>query len=65
MTQSGVIIEMLALAIDRADPEKVARVLEGMRLPSAVQMRADTHQLIQPLFVALAAKVDSKKIRID
>ena len=37
------------------DPIKVARALEGMKLTTSVgevEMRADNHQLLQPLFVA-------------
>ena len=37
------------------DPVKIARALEGMKLTTTVgevEMRADNHQLLQPLFVA-------------
>src|SRR5882672_5159852 len=37
------------------DPAKLARALEGMKLPTPVgemEMRADNHQLLQPLFVS-------------
>src|SRR5262252_10201903 len=37
------------------DPVKIARALEGMKLTTSVgevEMRADNHQLLQPLFVA-------------
>lgn len=70
-SQHGVVIEMLAQAIDRArssDPEKVARALEGMNydwIYGNVQMRADNHQLIQPLFISSVAKVDGKRLRFD
>ncbi len=70
-SQHGVVIEMLAQAIERArstDPEKVARALEGMTyeyLFGPVQMRADNHQLIQPLFISSVAKVDGKELRFD
>ena len=50
------------------DPEKVAHALEGMNydwLYGDVQMRADNHQLIQPLFISSVAKVDGKKLRFD
>ena len=62
---------MLALAIDCArstDPEKVAQALKGMSyeyISGPVQMRADNHQLIQPLFIDSVAKVDGKEIKID
>ncbi len=50
-------IDMLAAAIKQAnssDPAKVGRVLAGMSRPTplgASIMRADNHQLLQPLFV--------------
>ncbi|HVP89126.1 MAG TPA: branched-chain amino acid ABC transporter substrate-binding protein [Casimicrobiaceae bacterium] len=49
---------MFAAAAQKAksnDPVKVARALEGMKWTSSVgevEMRADNHQLLQPLFVA-------------
>ncbi|HUH94853.1 MAG TPA: branched-chain amino acid ABC transporter substrate-binding protein [Casimicrobiaceae bacterium] len=49
---------MFAAAAAKAksnDPVKVARALEGMKFMTSVgevQMRADNHQLLQPLFVA-------------
>jgi len=46
----------------------VARALEGMsyeHISGPVQMRADKHQLIQPLVIDSVAKVDGKEIRID
>jgi branched-chain amino acid transport system substrate-binding protein len=70
-SQHGAVIEMLALAIERArstDPEKVARALEGMSydwLFGTVQMRADNHQLIQPLFISSVYKVDGKEVKLD
>ena len=62
---------MLAQRIERArstDPEWIARALEGMTyeyLFGQVQMRADNHQLIQPLFISSVAKVDGKELRFD
>jgi branched-chain amino acid transport system substrate-binding protein len=50
--------EMFAGAAKKAgsnDPVKVARALEGMKMPTAlgeVEMRADNHQLLQPLYVS-------------
>jgi branched-chain amino acid transport system substrate-binding protein len=70
-SQHGVVIEMLALAIDKArstDPEKVARAMEGLSydwLFGAVQMRADNHQLIQPLFISAVYKADGKEVKFD
>ena len=49
---------MFAAAAAKAksnDPVKVARALEGMKMTTSVgevEMRADNHQLLQPLFVA-------------
>ena len=49
---------MFAAAAAKAksnDPVKVARALEGMKINTSVgevEMRADNHQLLQPLFVA-------------
>ena len=49
---------MLAAAATKAksnDPVKIARALEGMKLDTALgpmEMRADNHQLLQPLFVS-------------
>jgi branched-chain amino acid transport system substrate-binding protein len=70
-SQHGVVIEMLVQAIEQArsaDPEKVARALEGMNydyLFGQVQMRADNHQLIQPLFISSVVKVDGKEVKFD
>jgi branched-chain amino acid transport system substrate-binding protein len=64
-------IEMLAKAMDQAkstDPAKVARALEGLKISSAageVTMRADNHQLLQPLFVSTYSKVDGKDVKFD
>jgi branched-chain amino acid transport system substrate-binding protein len=54
-------MEMLALAIDAAgepEPLKVALALEDMRHDTPlgdVHMRADNHQLIQPLYLSILA----------
>jgi len=54
--------EMFAAAAKKAgsnDPVKVARALEGMKMPTSlgeVEMRADNHQILQPLFVSTLAK---------
>jgi branched-chain amino acid transport system substrate-binding protein len=61
--------EMFAAAAKKAqsnDPAKVARAMEGMKMPTAlgeVEMRADNHQLLQPLYVSTLsrnAKFDSE-----
>jgi branched-chain amino acid transport system substrate-binding protein len=50
--------EMLVAATKKAgsnDPVKVARALEGLKYQTAlgeVEMRADNHQLLQPLFIS-------------
>jgi branched-chain amino acid transport system substrate-binding protein len=54
--------EMFAAAAKKAgsnDPVKVARAMEGMKMQTAlgdVEMRADNHQILQPLFVSTLAK---------
>ena len=65
------VLEMLVKAVDQAksaDPLLVARALEGMKYDAdtgTVTMRADNHQLLQPLFVATFAKVDGKSVKFD
>ena len=64
-------IEMLARAMDQAkssDPAKVAKALEGMKIngpAGEVTMRADNHQLLQPLFISTYLKVDGKEVKFD
>lgn len=64
-------MRMLASAIERSksvDPEKIARALEGMKyedLTGEVVMRADNHQLIQPLFINSFARADGKEVKFD
>jgi branched-chain amino acid transport system substrate-binding protein len=64
-------IDMLARAMDAAkstDPVKVGKALEGMKMQHAageVTMRADNHQLLQPLFVSTYSKVDGKDVKFD
>jgi branched-chain amino acid transport system substrate-binding protein len=48
------------------DPAKIAKALEGMKLPTPVgdmEMRADNHQLLQPLFVSTLS--DKAKFDIE
>lgn len=65
------VLEMLAKAMERAnsvDPLPVARALETMKISTDVgeiYMRADNHQLIQPLFVTTFAKLDGKTVKYD
>jgi branched-chain amino acid transport system substrate-binding protein len=67
----GVTINMLAFAMEKArsaDPRKVAQALEGMNyfyFYGPVQMRADNHQLIQPLFINSPAKVDGRVVKFE
>ena len=64
------LLEMLEKAMNQTrstDPAKVARALEGMKLDGyfgPVEMRAEDHQLIQPLFIETFAKVDGKKVKL-
>ena len=54
--------EMFAAAAKNAksnDPVKVARALEGMKMATSlgeVEMRADNHQILQPLYVSTLSK---------
>jgi branched-chain amino acid transport system substrate-binding protein len=63
-------LEMLARAINEAkstDPLKVARALEGMKYMSdtgEVWMRADDHQLMQPIYIATFTKL-GKGVKYD
>ena len=64
-------LEMLARAMNDAksiDPLKVARALEGMKYQSdtgEVWMRADDHQLMQPIYIATFTKAGGKDVKID
>jgi branched-chain amino acid transport system substrate-binding protein len=54
--------DMVAAAAKKAlsnDPVKVARAMEGMKMQTSlgdVEMRADNHQILQPLFVSTLSK---------
>ncbi|MEW9585945.1 branched-chain amino acid ABC transporter substrate-binding protein [Paraburkholderia sp. DGU8] len=64
-------VETLAAAMNRArsaDPAVVARALEGIRFDNgfhASYMRADDHQLIQPLYVMQMDKAGQPGVRFD
>lgn len=64
-------LEMLARAMNEAksvDPLKVAKALEGMKYESdtgLVWMRADDHQLMQPIYIATFTKAGGKDVRHD
>jgi branched-chain amino acid transport system substrate-binding protein len=66
-----VAFEMLAKAMDKVqstDSAKIARAMEGMNVvddAGEVTMRADNHQLLQPLFAAVYSKVDGKDVKYD
>ncbi|MCW5623556.1 MAG: branched-chain amino acid ABC transporter substrate-binding protein, partial [Burkholderiales bacterium] len=65
------VLEMLAKAMEQAkssDPLPVAKALEGMKWTGdtgELTMRADNHQLIQPLYISTFAKVDGKNVMFD
>jgi branched-chain amino acid transport system substrate-binding protein len=47
---------------------KVAKALEGLKYDGdtgEVFIRADNHQLIQPLFISTYSKVDGKDVKFD
>jgi branched-chain amino acid transport system substrate-binding protein len=64
-------MEMLAKAFDKAgkpDAKAVAFALEGMTLQTPyglVTMRAEDHQLIQPLYLSTMTKVGTKGVKYD
>ena len=64
-------VQMLARAMDKAgsaQPEAVAKALEGMRFDNGFHpswMRADDHQLIQPLYVMEMDKAGTPGVRFD
>ena len=64
-------VEMLAKAMNQAkstDPAKVAKALEGMKhqgITGEVELRADNHQLVQPLFISSFVKAGSKGVKYD
>jgi branched-chain amino acid transport system substrate-binding protein len=64
-------LDMLAKAMKAAnstDPLKVGKSLEGMKADEyfgPVEMRAQDHQLLQPLYVMTFAKVDGKKVKLN
>ncbi|WP_028218523.1 branched-chain amino acid ABC transporter substrate-binding protein [Paraburkholderia oxyphila] len=65
------LVEMLAQAMTKAgsaQPEAVARALEGMRFDNGFHpmwMRADDHQVIQPLYVMQMDKQGTPGVRYD
>ncbi|WP_188395609.1 branched-chain amino acid ABC transporter substrate-binding protein [Oxalicibacterium flavum] len=71
MLRMHVMIEMLVRAIEQAgstDAVAVARALEGARYRSDLHdavMRAEDHQLIQPLYVSVMQRLRDGRIRFD
>jgi branched-chain amino acid transport system substrate-binding protein len=64
-------LEMLERAMTQVkstDPAKVAKAMEGMKMEGffgPIEMRAQDHQLIQPLFIGTFAKVDGKTVKFN
>lgn len=64
-------VEMLARAMEQArsaDPVKVALAMEGLKYEDdagEVTMRADNHQLIQPLFISTLVRTNGKDVKFD
>ena len=66
-----IMMEMLAKAFEKAgkaDPKAVAFALEGMEHETfygKVTMRAEDHQLIQPLYISTMTKVGTEGVKYD
>ncbi len=64
-------VNALALAIEKAqsaDPAKVALALENLRYEDdsgEVYIRADNHQLVQPLYISTLVKANGKDVKFD
>ncbi len=64
-------VNALALAIEKAksaDPAKVALALENLKCEDdsgEVYIRADNHQLVQPLYVSTLVKANGKDVKFD
>ncbi|HZR07561.1 MAG TPA: branched-chain amino acid ABC transporter substrate-binding protein [Myxococcales bacterium] len=64
-------LDLLEKAMTEAkstDPAKVAKAMEGKKWDGyfgPVEMRAQDHQFIQPLFIGTFAKVDGKKVKFN
>ncbi len=67
----GTEMEMLAKAIDKAgsaNPKAIAYALEGMEYETPygkVTMRAEDHQLLQPLYISVYAKAGTPEVKYD
>jgi branched-chain amino acid transport system substrate-binding protein len=64
-------LDLLQKAMTQAkstDPAKVAKAMEGMKWEGyfgPVEMRAQDHQFIQPLFIGTFGKVDGKTVKFN
>ena len=64
-------IEALALGIEKAktaDPAKVALAMEDLKFEDdsgEVNLRADNHQLIQPLYISTLVRTNGKDVKFD
>jgi branched-chain amino acid transport system substrate-binding protein len=64
-------VEMLARAMNQAkslDPAAVGKALEGMKyhgITGEVEMRADNHELLQPLFISSFVKSGTQGVKYD
>jgi len=64
-------VNALALAIEKAksaDPAKVAPMLEDLKFEDdsgEVYIRADNHQLVQPLYISTLVKANGKDVKFD
>jgi branched-chain amino acid transport system substrate-binding protein len=64
-------VDMLTRAMEQtksADPVKIAPALENMKVDQVTgegYMRADNHQLIQPIFVSTFSKANGKDVKFD
>src|SRR3954465_598480 len=67
--QNGLdLLEKAMIQTKSTDPAKVAKAMEGMRLDGyfgPVEMRAQDHQMIQPLFIGTFSKVDGKAVKFS
>jgi branched-chain amino acid transport system substrate-binding protein len=54
--------------VKSADTAKVAAAMEGLKLEDdsgEVTMRADNHQLIQPLYISTLVRANGKDVKFD
>jgi branched-chain amino acid transport system substrate-binding protein len=62
------LLEKAMTQVKSTDPAKVAKAMEGMKWEGyfgPVEMRAQDHQFIQPLFIGTFAKVDGKTVKFN